>query len=47
MRCDPCLAGAIEMSLAVPGKSPVSDMNWIIVIGPNQKRCPGRNGLSL
>ena len=43
----PSLAAIIEMSWAVPGRIPVSSMYWIIVIGPNQKRCRGRNGLSV
>ena len=42
----PSLAAIIEMSWVVPGSSPVSDMYWIIVIGPNQRRCRGRLGLS-
>ena len=42
----PSLAGSIEMSVVTPGKMPVSDMYWIIVMGPNQKRCRGRLGLS-
>src|SRR5271166_5651277 len=42
----PSLAGSIEMSEVTPGKIPVSDMYWIIVMGPNQKRCRGRLGLS-
>ena len=43
----PSLAGTIEMSWNVPGEIDVSSMYWIIVIGPNQKRCRGRNGLSV
>ena len=43
----PSLAGSIEMSVVTPGKMPVSDMNWIMVMGPNQKRCRGRLGLSV
>src|SRR5271157_3155366 len=42
----PSLAGSIEMSVVTPVKIPVSDMYWIIVMGPNQKRCRGRLGLS-
>ena len=30
----------MEMSWAVPGSRPVSDMNWIMVIGPNQHAVP-------
>ena len=43
----PSLAGTIEMSWAVPGEIAVSSMYWIMVIGPNQKRCRGRSGLSV
>ena len=43
----PIFIGYIEMSWVVPGRMPVSDRNWIIVIGPNQSRCRGRSGLSL
>ena len=42
----PSLAGSIEMSVVTPGRMPVSIMYWIIVMGPNQKRCRGRLGLS-
>src|SRR5271155_3504445 len=42
----PSLAGSIEMSVVTPGKIPVSDMYWIMVMGPNQKRCRGRLGQS-
>ena len=35
----PIFIGYIEMSWAVPGRSPVSDMYWTIVMGPNQSRC--------
>src|SRR5437867_2682972 len=42
----PSLAEYMEMSVVVPGKRPVSDRYWIMVMGPNQKRCRGRLGLS-
>ena len=35
------------MSVVTPGKRPVSIMNWIMVMGLNQKRCRGRRGLSV
>ena len=43
----PSLAATIETSCDVPGNRPVSERNWIIVIGPNQNRCRGRMGLSV
>ena len=43
----PSLAGSIETSVVTPGKMPVSIMYWIMVMGPNQKRCRGRLGLSV
>ncbi len=36
----------METSLVMPGRTPVSIMYWIMVIGLNQNRCRGRCGLS-
>src|SRR3954471_7498237 len=44
--CTPSLSEYMEMSVAVPGRLPVSDRYWTSVIGPNQNRCRGKTGRS-